>query len=57
MKEVILSLIAGLVIGIAFKLLRLPLPAPPVLAGVMGIFGVYFGGVLIDWLFKVFQQS
>jgi XapX domain-containing protein len=29
---------------------KLPLPAPPVLAGVMGIVGVYLGGVVFDWL-------
>ncbi|WP_226036808.1 DUF1427 family protein [Aquibacillus saliphilus] len=57
MKELILSLVAGLVIGVVFKLLRLPLPAPPVLAGVLGIVGVYSGGVLFDWISKTFFQS
>ncbi|WP_186577982.1 DUF1427 family protein [Aquibacillus kalidii] len=57
MKELILSLLAGLVIGIVFKLLRLPLPAPPVLAGVIGIFGVFCGGVLVDWIAKTFFQA
>lgn len=52
MKELILSLLAGIIIGVVFKFLRLPLPAPPVLAGVLGIVGVYFGGVLVDWLQK-----
>lgn len=54
MKEVLLSLLAGLVVGILFKFLRLPLPAPPVLAGVIGVFGVYLGGVVADWLMKTF---
>lgn len=54
MRELILSLVAGLVIGVAFKLLRLPLPAPPVLAGVIGIFGVYLGGILVDWAYRTF---
>lgn len=54
MKEVLLSLLAGLVVGILFKFLRLPLPAPPVLTGVMGVFGVYLGGVVADWLMKTF---
>ncbi|MCT2534479.1 DUF1427 family protein [Aquibacillus koreensis] len=57
MKELILSLLAGLVIGIAFKVLKLPLPAPPVLAGVLGIVGVYSGGVLVDWLARTFFQA
>ncbi|GMB09823.1 XapX domain-containing protein [Thermolongibacillus altinsuensis] len=54
MKDVLLSLLAGLVIGVVFKFLRLPLPAPPVLAGVMGVFGVYLGGVVFDWIMKTF---
>ncbi|SDZ20058.1 XapX domain-containing protein [Evansella caseinilytica] len=55
MKEIVLSLIAGIMIGIVFKLLKLPLPAPPVLAGVIGIVGVYSGGMIADWLFKTFS--
>ncbi|MDL4841216.1 DUF1427 family protein [Aquibacillus rhizosphaerae] len=57
MKELFLSLLAGLVIGVVFKLLKLPLPAPPVLAGVLGIVGVFSGGVLVDWIAKTFLQS
>ncbi|MBM4761948.1 DUF1427 family protein [Bacillus sp. B15-48] len=50
MKEVVLALVAGLIVGILFKFLRLPIPAPPVLAGVVGIVGVYIGGLAGDWL-------
>ncbi|ARK29069.1 XapX domain-containing protein [Halalkalibacter krulwichiae] len=57
MKEVILSLFAGIIIGIVFKFLKLPLPAPPVLAGVIGIVGVYSGGLIADWLFKTFFNA
>lgn len=55
MKELILSLVAGLAVGIIFKFLKLPLPAPPVLAGVLGIVGVYLGGVLGDWIINLFK--
>ncbi|UOE95305.1 MULTISPECIES: XapX domain-containing protein [Bacillaceae] len=55
MKEIFLSLLAGIIIGIVFKFLKLPLPAPPVLAGVIGIVGVYSGGLIADWLFKTFS--
>jgi XapX domain-containing protein len=55
MKEIILSLVAGLVVGILFKFLKLPLPAPPVLAGVLGIVGVYLGGVVADWIMNSFK--
>jgi XapX domain-containing protein len=52
MKEIVLSLIGGIVIGALFKICRLPLPAPPVLAGVLGIVGIYLGGVIIEWIFQ-----
>ncbi|MDB5084637.1 MAG: hypothetical protein JWN30_1523, partial [Bacilli bacterium] len=29
-------------------------PAPPVLAGVMGIVGIYLGGRLLDWIKLLF---
>ncbi|RBW68966.1 XapX domain-containing protein [Bacillus taeanensis] len=54
MKEILLSILAGIVIGIVFKVLRLPIPAPPVLAGVMGIFGVYLGSLFASWMYKLF---
>jgi XapX domain-containing protein len=49
-KELILALLAGLIVGILFKFLKLPIPAPPVLAGVIGIVGVYLGGMAAEWL-------
>jgi XapX domain-containing protein len=53
MKEALLALGAGMLVGLLFKWIRLPLPAPPVIAGVMGIVGVYLGGKLFDWLQRV----
>jgi XapX domain-containing protein len=50
MQEVILALVAGLVVGFLFGLIKLPIPAPPALAGVMGIFGVYLGYKLFQWV-------
>ncbi|MCX7710178.1 MAG: XapX domain-containing protein [Clostridia bacterium] len=44
MTEALLALLAGFAVGILFALLKLPLPAPPVLSGVLGIVGVYLGG-------------
>ncbi|WP_053363778.1 DUF1427 family protein [Bacillus sp. FJAT-27251] len=55
MKEVILALLAGLIVGILFKMLKLPIPAPPVLAGVIGIVGVYLGGIAGEWLQDFFR--
>ncbi|GGF36118.1 hypothetical protein GCM10010954_38870 [Halobacillus andaensis] len=54
-KEAILALVAGIFIGVVFKLIKLPLPAPPVLAGVLGVAGVYIGGKIIEMLFMKVQ--
>ncbi|MCQ6268116.1 DUF1427 family protein [Fictibacillus sp. WQ 8-8] len=48
MKELILSLVSGIIVGVIFKLIRLPIPAPPVLSGVIGIVGVWLGASLIS---------
>ncbi len=56
MQEVFLALIAGLVVGFFFALIKLPIPAPPALAGVMGIVGVYLGYKLFHWLLPFIQS-
>jgi len=53
-KEIIMALVAGIIVGVVFKALKLPLPAPPVLAGIMGILGIYLGGMGYDWLLTKF---
>lgn len=50
MKEYLLALASGFAVGLVFRLVKLPLPAPPVLAGIIGIFGIYLGGLCMDWL-------
>ncbi|WP_034680158.1 XapX domain-containing protein [Caldalkalibacillus mannanilyticus] len=55
MREVLLALLAGFLVGLLFKVLKLPLPAPPVLAGVMGVLGVYLGGLFADRIIQFFQ--
>lgn len=47
MKEIILSVITGGTCGIVFALMKLPVPAPPVFAGVAGIIGLWLGYDLI----------
>ena len=42
----------GLIVGVVFSLLHLPIPAPGVLAGVMGIIGIFTGYVLIKAIIK-----
>ena len=48
MKEVLLSLLTGGIVGIVFALVKLPIPAPGVLSGVVGIIGIYLGFKLVD---------
>lgn len=52
---VLLAILAGAILGAIFEKLDLPIPAPPVLSGVLGIFGVIVGskiGVLIQQMFR-----
>ncbi len=54
MEDLILTLkatSAGVVLGAMCQKLKLPLPAPPVFAGVMGILGVIIGGKIAQFLF------
>jgi XapX domain-containing protein len=53
MKEVLLALLAGVVVGVVFRLIKLPIPAPPVFSAVIGVFGVYFGGKIVEIVFRL----
>jgi XapX domain-containing protein len=50
MKQNFLALGAGLAVGLLFSWLRLPLPAPPIVTGIVGAFGVFLGSVLFRML-------
>jgi len=43
MREILISLATGLLAGIVFAGLKLPIPAPSTLAGVAGIIGLFLG--------------
>lgn len=47
MKDVILSVITGGLAGAIFAFAKLPVPAPPVFAGVAGIVGLWAGYSII----------
>lgn len=55
--EVLLALMAGFIVGVLFSAIKLPIPAPPVLSGVMGIVGVYLGGIAYQWIIERFFTS
>jgi XapX domain-containing protein len=46
----IYALGAGLSVGLLFAWLKLPLPAPPTLTGILGAAGVFLGSVLYSVL-------
>ncbi|ART78298.1 XapX domain-containing protein [Sutcliffiella horikoshii] len=57
MKESLLALATGMVVGFLFALFRLPIPAPPVFSGIVGIVGIYLGYRLFTWVAPIFQSS
>ena len=56
MKEIILSLLTGFLIGGVFQAVKLPVPAPPVLAGVMGVVGIFAGARAWTWVVEWFAN-
>ncbi|WP_158854814.1 XapX domain-containing protein [Halorhabdus sp. CUG00001] len=44
-----LATLTGLVTGLVFGFLEVPIPAPPSLAGVMGIVGIFLGYRIMDY--------
>ncbi|MUK88600.1 DUF1427 family protein [Ornithinibacillus sp. L9] len=48
LKLTIQSFLAGIVLGAIFSLLNLPIPAPPNLAGITGIVGIFVGFLIIN---------
>jgi XapX domain-containing protein len=56
MKLILLSLITGALVGFVFALLKLPIPAPPALPGIMGIVGIYLGFQFYGWISGIFLK-
>ncbi|WPX07929.1 XapX domain-containing protein [Anaerocellum danielii] len=56
MKVVVLSLITGFIVGAVFRLLKLPIPAPNALAGIMGIFGIFLGALFVEQILKLLTK-
>jgi len=44
----VLALVTGFLTGAVFRFLNVPIPAPPNVAGVLGIVGIYLGYVVLD---------
>jgi XapX domain-containing protein len=48
MQEFFMAILTGFICGAVFALVKLPVPAPPVLAGVAGIFGLWAGYAILE---------
>jgi len=56
MNVALASLGTGMIVGLIFTAFKLPLPAPPVFAGVMGILGIWAGSELWPLIAGVFSK-
>jgi XapX domain-containing protein len=46
-KDILMTALTGGIVGAVFALFKLPVPAPQVFAGVMGIVGLWAGYALV----------
>ena len=46
LRDVLMATLVGIIVGLIFARLKLPIPAPPTVAGVMGIVGLFLGYVI-----------
>ncbi len=49
--ESLKALLAGLIVGVLFAAIKLPIPAPSAFIGIIGIIGIYLGFVLWNKFF------
>jgi len=47
MQQLVISLAVGLAIGVIFKLLKLPVPVPHGLGGLIGLVGMFIGSEVV----------
>lgn len=47
MKEIFLTTLVGIVVGGVFSAFKLPIPAPPEFAALMGIVGLWIGFAIV----------
>ena len=48
MKDVLYTTLTGVAVGGVFSLFKLPIPATPVFAGLMGIVGLWVGYAIVQ---------
>lgn len=50
MRDILMTTLVGTIVGGVFSAFKLPIPAPPVFAGLMGIVGLWIGYALVTRL-------
>lgn len=43
------AFMVGILVGLTFGFTRMPIPAPPTLAGVLGVVGISMGWMVASW--------
>ncbi len=56
MVVMLISLLVGIVIGVIFKSLKLPVPVPHDFSGIVGLIGMFVGSALVDVIAKLFAK-
>ncbi|QEK11258.1 DUF1427 family protein [Crassaminicella thermophila] len=54
MKLEIIALLIGIITGGIFTFAKLPLPAPPTIAGISGIVGIFLGAKIVEYVMKIY---
>lgn len=52
MVVMLISLLVGIVIGVVFKSMKLPVPVPHDFSGIVGLIGMFVGSALVDVVAK-----
>jgi len=47
MRDILMTTFVGAIVGGIFSAFKLPIPAPPVFAGLMGIVGLWIGYAIV----------
>lgn len=54
----VFSLLTGVVLGVVFSMLKLPVPAPGIVEGALGVVGTSIGGAIVGpWLREIINRS
>jgi XapX domain-containing protein len=56
MVVMLIALLVGIVIGVIFKSMKLPVPVPHDFAGIVGLIGMFAGSALVDIITKLLAK-